>query len=147
MLQQAYEQIPPSRALVPIKSPGRPSLYSTEVAVSILHRLAAGETLKAICRDKDLPAESTVRLWAIEDRAGFSARYAKARMVGYLGLADEVVEISDAKWEDPACRRVRVDTRKWMLAKMLPKVFGDKVQHDHSGTVTVRHEDWLKQLK
>ncbi len=30
-----------------------------------------------------------------------------------------------------------VDSRKWMLAKMLPKVFGEKVEHEHKGTLTL----------
>ena len=29
--------------------------------------------------------------------------------------------------------RLRVDTRKWLLAKVLPKVYGDKLQHTGEG--------------
>ncbi len=32
-----------------------------------------------------------------------------------------------------AHKRVQIDTRKWMLAKMLPKVYGDKVTTEHTG--------------
>ena len=32
-----------------------------------------------------------------------------------------------------AHKRVQIDTRKWMLSKMLPKVYGDKVTTEHSG--------------
>lgn len=29
--------------------------------------------------------------------------------------------------------RLQIDTRKWVLAKMLPKIYGDKVQQEHTG--------------
>lgn len=32
-----------------------------------------------------------------------------------------------------ARNRLRVDSRKWMLSKMLPKVYGDKIQTEHVG--------------
>ena len=32
-----------------------------------------------------------------------------------------------------ARNRLRVDTRKWMLSKMLPKVYGDRVTQEHTG--------------
>jgi hypothetical protein len=35
--------------------------------------------------------------------------------------------------------RLRVDTRKWFLSKVLPKIYGDKVQVDQSGTVEHQH--------
>lgn len=34
-------------------------------------------------------------------------------------------------------RQLQIDTRKWMLAKMLPKVFGDKLLTEHTGTVNI----------
>lgn len=33
-----------------------------------------------------------------------------------------------------AHKRLQIDTRKWMLSKMLPKVYGDKVTQEHTGT-------------
>jgi len=32
-----------------------------------------------------------------------------------------------------AHKRLQIDTRKWMLSKMLPKVYGDKVTQEHTG--------------
>ena len=32
-----------------------------------------------------------------------------------------------------AHKRVQIDTRKWMLSKMLPKVYGDKLMQEHTG--------------
>lgn len=131
---------------------GRPTLYTEEAADEICKRLADGETLKGICRDDHLPAEATVRLWAEEDREGFAERYARARMIGYYAMADELLEIADDGTNDWMVRnadheetvtlngehvqrsRLRVDTRKWLLAKALPKVFGDKITTEHGVT-------------
>lgn len=73
----------------------------------------------------------------------FLTQYTRAREIGYLQLADEILNISDEyqvevrhNGEDEtidlsatavARNRLRVDTRKWMLSKMLPKLYGDKV--------------------
>lgn len=128
---------------------GRPTDYTPEVAETILGRLRDGETLNAICRAAELPHESTVRLWVRDNREGFTERYTQARLVGYLHMADELVEIADDGRNDWMVRqqkvgeeeidvsvpnpeaigrsRLRIDTRKWLLAKALPKVFGEKL--------------------
>src|SRR5271157_3532722 len=115
--------------------------YTAELAAEICRRLADGESLRKICRDDGFPNEATIRTWALEDVNGFGTQYTRAREIGYFGLADELVEISDDgqnDWmetndpENPGYRlngehvqrsRLRTDTRKWLLAKMLPKVF------------------------
>lgn len=128
---------------------GRPSLYTPEIAESICERLAAGETLRAVCRDDDMPHEATVRSWALGDVGGFSTQYTRAREIGYHGMADELVEIADADNNDTipgvdgapdrpdhewiSRSRLRVDTRKWLLSKALPKVYGDKLTAELSG--------------
>lgn len=131
---------------------GRPSAYSAEKAAEICRRLAEGQTLREICRDEQMPSESTVRGWALDDRDGFSAHYARAREIGYFSMADELLEVADdgrndwmerqddnggtswqANGEHIQRSRLRVDTRKWMLSKALPKVFGDKITQEVTG--------------
>jgi hypothetical protein len=125
---------------------GRPSTYSQEIADEVCRRLEGGESLRAICRDEGRPHESTVRLWALDDREGFAARYARARELQYYAIADELLEIADDGRNDWMQRRgderggwelngehiqrsrVRLDTRKWLLSKMLPKVYGDRTE-------------------
>lgn len=124
----------------------------------ICERLAEGESLRAICRDDGMPAESTVRLWALSDEHGFSAQYTRARELGYHALADEIIHISntteigvktkvdeDGKREVVEGdmiehRRLKVDSRKWYLSKMLPKIYGDKLDLNHSGTIRTAKE-------
>jgi hypothetical protein len=108
-------------------SKGRPSKFTQALADRICERLAAGETLRAICRDKDMPSHGTVLNWAKVEP--FSDHYARAREIGYALMADQLTEIADNISGDPARDRLRVDTRKWLLSKALPKLYGDKVAH------------------
>ena len=137
------------------KKRGRPLTYTKEVADQICRDLSHGKTLKEVCRQENMPPESTVRLWALDDVDGFAARYARAREIGYHTMADELLEISDngsndwmernnkenpgweANGEHLQRSRLRVDTRKWMLAKALPKIYGDKQQVEHTGGVNI----------
>lgn len=112
---------------------GRPSEFTPELARRICDLLATGMTLRAVCRDEDMPPESTVRLWVLDDRGGFAAQYAKAREVGYQCMADETLEIADMSGLDPADKRIRFDARRWLLSKALPKIYGDKVSQEISG--------------
>lgn len=106
---------------------GRPTAFSEALAKDICARLAEGRTLRDVCRDDDMPHESTVRHWAVEDRGGFYTQYAKAREIGYHAMADETLEIADDGSEHVRRSRLRVDTRKWLLSKALPKIYGDRV--------------------
>lgn len=113
--------------------PGRPTIYTDKLAARICERLAAGETLRAICRDDDMPAEATVRGWATDIEHPFSAQYARAREIGYQAWADSMVDIADDSTGDPARDRLRVDTRKWIMSKALPKIYGDKQTTELTG--------------
>src|ERR1700736_6335070 len=84
---------------------GRPTLYTAELADRILHELLGGRTLRDVCRDDGMPAPSTVRLWVMQDREGFAARYSRAREVGYHAMADELLEIADDGRNDWTQRR------------------------------------------
>lgn len=125
----------PKHAL-PSRTRGRPTLYTEEIASDVLERIAAGESLRQICVSEKYPAEATVRLWAIEDREGFSARYARARELQAERWAEEVLEIADGRCTDMVSvmsARLRVDSRKWLLSKLLPKRYGDSTKIEHTG--------------
>jgi hypothetical protein len=127
---------------------GRPTTYTQEVADKICAGLMEGRTLRDVCRDEGMPAESTVRQWAVNPEHEFYAQYTRAREIGYHAMADELVEISDDGSNDWMERegvevpngehmqrsRLRVDTRKWLMSKALPKMYGDKTFHEHGGT-------------
>jgi hypothetical protein len=89
-----------------------------------------------------MPREASVREWAANPDHPITSNYARSREIGYQKLADELIEIADDgsndTYEDAdgnkrvdhdhiARSRLRVDTRKWLLSKALPKIYGDKV--------------------
>ncbi len=137
------------------RKPGRPSKYSAKLAAMICERLANGETLRRICREQDMPARSSVQKW-LNEISEFSDQYAKARELQADYWADEILEIADDTSEDQSedgkannelvnRSRLRVDSRKWLLSKMVPKKYGDKLEL--GGAMTLRYEDALKELK
>jgi hypothetical protein len=128
---------------------GRPSVYSAELAERICLELSQGKTLREVCRGEGMPSESVIRNWVLDNREGFAAQYAQARETGYQAMADEIIEIADDSSQDTIIdpvsgatktnsefvnrSRLRVDTRKWLLAKALPKIYGDKVHTELTG--------------
>ena len=134
-------------------SRGRPSAYTPELGAEICSRIAEGESLRSICKDDGMPAMSSIMLWLIDGKHEiFSEQYATARRIQAEALADEIFDIADDgrnDWmerneeggeayklngEAVARARLRVDTRKWYLSKVLPK-FADKQQIEHSGSI------------
>lgn len=119
--------------------------YNRELVETVLERLAEGETLREVAIDMDF-AESTFRLWALDDVDGLAARYARARQLGAYARFDALKAIADdgsndwmekqrkdgsTYWgpdhEHIARSKLRIDTERWALSKMLPKEFGDKL--------------------
>lgn len=108
---------------------------SAQIKATICERISNGESLRSICADADMPAKATVLLWLNEDEA-FSSQYVRAREEQADHYADEIIAIADTE-EDPAKARVRVEARKWVASKLKPKKYGDRIQTDVSGSVTL----------
>jgi hypothetical protein len=54
--------------------------------------------------------------------------YARAKEKSAEKFALEIVAIADDQTLDPNSRRIMVDARKWVAAKLKPKVYGDHVE-------------------
>lgn len=116
--------------------------FSQEKADDICIALEDGVSLRTAAESVGESAR-TVLNWT-KANPEFLTQYTRAREIGYLLLADKILDISDEKevearydGEDVrlelnatavARNRLRVDTRKWMLSKMLPKIYGDKLE-------------------
>lgn len=131
---------------------GRPTSFNDDVAAVILERLADGESLRTICAAEDMPNRSTVFRW-LSQRTDFRDQYAHAREEQADALFDELLEIADDGSNDwmerknkddqslgwvengEALRRsaLRIEARKWMASKLLPKKYGDRTQMEVSG--------------
>ena len=131
------------RSKVPAR--GRPEAYSREVADAVLVSLL-DKSLRETCSEESMPSKSTVMKWVATGVDDFADRYAQVMRVRAMGWSEELVDIADDKELDPQDRRVRIDTRKWLLSKVLPRVYGDKIEHEHTGPaggplhVTVTHK-------
>ena len=131
--------------------------YSETVTAIIIGRMAEGETLRQVCRDPAMPSRGTVYRWLAEN-AHFRDQYRHARELLVEHWADEMVDISDDGTTDFVTKvgrngteyeavdqehiqrsRLRVDTRKWLMSKLNPGEYGDKIEHEVSGTVTHTH--------
>ena len=81
--------------------------------------------------------QSTFNLWLNQD-AELAAEYARAREDLIERMAQEVLELSDVDvglqpdgkkdWAAVQKHKLQVDTRKWLLSKLAPKKFGDKLE-------------------
>ena len=61
-------------------------------------------------------------------------RDTRAREAQADKLFKECLEIADkATPENVSVARLQVDTRKWAAARLAPKKYGDRVEHDHKG--------------
>jgi hypothetical protein len=131
---------------------GRPALYSKEKSDLICKLIASGQPLTKICSLENMPCMSTVMNWLWQDslhREDFLERYTRAREQQAEILADQIISIADDDSEDaifvdgkdgtgltafPKANRefiqrshLRVEARKWVAAKLLPKKYGDKL--------------------
>ena len=119
---------------------GRPTDYNKDIAALICERVATHTCgLERLCRMyDDLPAKTSVNLWRYK-YPEFATLYAQAKMVQADLLAEECLEIADDTTHDikvtpegyeslngeyVARSRLRIDTRKWLAAKLLPKQYG-----------------------
>ncbi len=100
--------------------------YTDVLGEIICARLSDGETLRQICKDENMPAYSTVVKWTNQFPA-FRDLYASARSLGLDVMAEDIVQISEDREDDSNSRRVRIDARKWLLSKMRPEKYSDRL--------------------
>jgi hypothetical protein len=131
---------------------GRPSLYTQELADKICAELALGKSMRTVCRPDEMPDMSTVFRW-LRTNNEFCKQYARAKEESTDAMAEEVLDIADDSSNDwmlvhkgkesfhmedkEAVNRskLRVDTRKWLMSKMKPKKYGDKLDLTSDGKV------------
>lgn len=82
-----------------------------------------------------MPDAGSIYNWLLdEDKKEFFKQYAKAKDAQAELMFDELLEIADkGNMDDSNRARLRVDTRKWYLSKVLPKKYGDKLDMTTDG--------------
>ena len=123
--------------------------YNAEVAERILALIMEGRSLKSICEHADMPHRQRVYEW-LAANADFADNYARALDVRADHHFDEMLEIADSPSnllaEELNAAKLKIDARKWVLGRMAPKKYGDKLGIDHSGGVTVSLEADVRDL-
>jgi hypothetical protein len=119
------------------KKIGRPSKFTPELAAIIRRRIADGESLRKICGSKGMPGRHAVLRWQSES-SEFRAQYMTARDAMVDALAEEALHLpKTATAVNANARRLYIDTLKWYVGKVAPKKYGDKLDLNVTGTVTV----------
>lgn len=119
------------------------------IMLIVCEEMAHGINLNQIClihraKGEHFPTEGSIRLWG--QLTEYATKYAQARIALAEHWADQIMTIADDSSEDTIIRekdgmqvevqntewvnrsRLRVDSRKWLLSKALPKVYGDKLE-------------------
>jgi transcriptional regulator with XRE-family HTH domain len=128
------------------KKVGRPNgtgkLRTPEHADYICEQLELGRTLRQIAQDLGF-TQSQISQWGcgIGDQPrddSFINRYARSLSARWEAMAEQVIEIAeeippvdaighvDTGWVQN--QRLRIDTKKWLLSKALPKKYGERVE-------------------
>lgn len=137
---------------VPKRREGRPSIYSKEMGTKICNLLMQGKGLTVICRRDDTPTIQTIFNWLNPLHKShvpeFLEFYRLAREIQAEVLADQTNEIADDGTNDTymffnkktgeyetrinydivARSALRVKTKQWLAAHLLPKKFSDKME-------------------
>jgi hypothetical protein len=113
--------------------------YNFEMCIDICNRIADGENIKNILASNiEYPSFPTWCKWKRENPELLNL---------YVNSIQDKGESVDAKideiWEgcknglyDASIANVLIQTLKWKASKYYPKMFGDKIQQEHSGEVT-----------
>lgn len=118
------------------KKTGRPHGYTEEKALEICELVADGQSINKISKLQGMPNRSTILKW-FRDVPEFSTMYARAKEIGFEVLADEIIDLADAEvnTDKDQLRRhqLMIDTRKWLLAKLQPRKYGERVTQEIVG--------------
>lgn len=108
----------------------------------IATELAHGRSLRSICQDEGMPDRLTVNRWLLDGKHDeFRNQYEIARLVQADTYFDDIIEIADGteaeatQSDDEEAQtaesinraRLRVDARKWVVSRLSPKRYGDKL--------------------
>lgn len=124
--------------------------YDKEIVFKrILSEIEEGASLRSVLRREGMPNQNTFFEWLYNDEDK-TKQYARACEMRADAIFEDILLIADETAGDKkfteqgevidseyvARSRIKIDARKWMLGKMQPKKYGEKIQQEHSGEVT-----------
>jgi hypothetical protein len=105
------------------------------ISTEVLQGMRSGLSAFKACKAAGVP-QSTFCKW-VDDDSQLAADYARAREDLIEMIATEIMEISDQDvgvsdgkkdWAAVQKHKLQVDSRKWLLSKLAPKKYGDKLE-------------------
>jgi hypothetical protein len=113
-----------------------PKAEKLQKITEVLAGMRNGLSLRQSSENANVKAQ-TFLSWVDQDK-DLSEQYARARSDMIDKIADDIIKIADEEMiptgegkVDNAMvqkQRLRVDTRKWLLSKLAPKKYGDKLE-------------------
>lgn len=137
---------------------GRPTIYTKKLAKDICNKIASNSKglMKLCAENPHWPNKDTIFTW-LKTHPEFSDQYARARRLQIEAFIDDIIDIADETTNDYrlndqgeiipngeciARSRLRIDARKWLASKLVPKIYGSKL------TENIRsQEDCTEELK
>lgn len=107
-----------------------------QISKMVLDNMRGGLSAYKSCKAAGVP-HSTFLSWVNQDPA-LADNYARAREDLIELIASEIIELADSDvpetfdgkkdWQAVQKHRLQVDTRKWLLSKLAPRKYGDKLE-------------------
>lgn len=113
--------------------------FADDLNETICQRIAEGESLVDILKEKGMPGYSTFMRWLSEDEQ-LRDNYARAREAQGDADADKINHIARGVLSgeyEPAAANVAINALKWTAAKRQPKKYSDKLDLNHSGGIQI----------
>lgn len=108
--------------------------WDEDVAAEFLARIEDGRGLREVCAEPDMPVHATVLRW-MKERPAFEAAYRRAREAQADRLFDLAWRIAcEATEGDVATSRLKIQTLKWRVEKLAPRVYGPMKAQEPPGS-------------
>ena len=124
------------KAKVPTKRTKPGSEDRATISALVLEGMRSGLSALKACEAAGVH-QSTFNDW-LNDEEALAVDYARAREYLIERMAQEIMDISDQDvglavdgkkdWAAVQKHKLQVDTRKWLLSKLAPKKYGDKLE-------------------
>lgn len=140
-------------------------VYDVKIAKALCREISVSEKgIKKILKDNPTwPCDKIIFEWRL-DYPEFAEMMCTAKRNQVERIVDEMMEIADDASLDTITKvgsdgkeykvcdrewvartKIRIDHRRWLVSKLVPKMYGDKIQNET--TVTITHENALKEIE
>lgn len=125
--------------------------YRMETTAEMCRRVSEGESMQKICKEPDMPSVGTFLRWCHDD-AEIGQMYIVALRLRAAGHAEELLidlqkldKCTEA--HEVQALKVKINTRQWIMSRLLPKQYGDHQIIEHTGEVKLDEKQIDARLK